>query len=367
MNESDVLQLVDRYLHNELSPDERAAFEQLRRDNADVDHMVVQQRFFLDQLKASHDHKDFENNIHQVADTLHATGMFETPSHQGKLLSFWQKHKKVISIAASIAGVTALLISSAVNTFTHQQPTSEIKQLSQALREVKITQLQTDRQLKDLKMATSQPADNAKLGGTGFLIDPKGYLVTSAHTVVNADSVYIQNTAGLYYKAHTVYVDSQTDIAILKITDEKFAGTKSLPYSFLKSNIELGENIFTLGFPRPTADIVYNRGYLSAKTGYLGDSTAYQLAISANPGNSGGPIFNESGEVIGILSGKQTTAEGVVFSSRASNIYTALKAIKQDSTLNENIKIPAQTHLKGIDRMQQIKKIEPYVFIVKSY
>lgn len=361
MQDPHLLHIIDAYLRNELTEDERARFERMMQEDSSLDHLVVEQRLFIKKLENQESRKKFEALVNTVKDNFHAN---QEP--ESKLIQLWRKHKKVISLAASIAGITALLISAAVNSF-NKQPTSEIRQLSQALKEVKRTQQITDIEIQDLKKATFTPAANAKLGGTGFLIDPKGYIVTSAHTVDNADSVYIQNSKGEYFKVNTIYVNAPADLAILKIVDNKFTPLKSLPYGFFKNNVDLGEEIFTLGYPRPTAEIVYNRGYLSAKTGYLGDSLNYQIAISANPGNSGAPIFNKDGEIIGIMSGKQITAEGVVFSSRVSNIYTALQEIKKDSTKQESIKINSNSHVKGLERVQQVKKFEPYMFMVKSY
>jgi S1-C subfamily serine protease len=166
----------------------------------------------------------------------------------------------------------------------------------------------------------------------------------------------------------TIYINQQSDLAILKIDDDRFQPVKTLPYSILKQTPDLGEEIFTLGYPRPSSEIVYNRGYLSANTGYNGDTLAYQIAISANPGNSGGPIFNQDGEVIGVLSGRQITAEGVIFSSRSKNIFTALQDIRKDTATDERIKLPAfSSSVKSLSRTQQIKRIEDCVYMVKSY
>jgi S1-C subfamily serine protease len=211
------------------------------------------------------------------------------------------------------------------------------------------------------------PVSPAKVGGTGFLIDGKGYLVTSAHVVVNADSVYVQNIKGDYFKVATIYSNKQTDIAVLKITDTRFQTIKNLPYTVQKSQADLGEEIFTLGFPRPSSEVVYNRGYLSASTGYNGDTLTYQIAITANPGNSGGPIFNEFGDVIGILSGKQLNAEGVVFSSKSKNIFSALNDIKKDTTTTDRIKVSNNSSVQSLSRTRQIRKIEECMFMVKSY
>jgi S1-C subfamily serine protease len=133
-----------------------------------------------------------------------------------------------------------------------------------------------------------------------------------------------------------------------------------LPYSIPKNTAELGEQIFTLGYPRE--EVVYGEGYLSAKSGYSGDTTSYQISISVNPGNSGGPVINKNGEVIGIISSKETNADGVVFAIKSKNIYKALEEIKT----SESIKLPSVATIKGIDRVHQIKKIEDCVFMVKG-
>src|SRR6185437_11944130 len=136
-----------------------------------------------------------------------------------------------------------------------------------------------------------------------------------------------------------------------------------------KTSAELGEELFTLGYPRP--DIVYNKGYLSARTGYQGDTTTYQITIAANPGNSGTPVLNNDGDVIGIVSSTQQNAQGMVFAVRSKNIFQALDSMKTDSALQKtdstlsHLHIPLNSSLKGLDRQQQIRRIEDYIFIVK--
>ena len=116
-----------------------------------------------------------------------------------------------------------------------------------------------------------------------------------------------------------------------------------------------------MGYPRN--EIVYGEGYLSAKSGNEGDSTAYQVSVSVNPGNSGGPVLNKNGEVIGIITSKNSTADGVVFAAKSKNIYKLLEAAKKNGDTT-NIKLPNNTSLKGLDRVQQVKKMEAFVFMV---
>ena len=111
---------------------------------------------------------------------------------------------------------------------------------------------------------------------------------------------------------------------------------------------------------------MYGEGYMSAKTGYNGDTLSCQIAVAANPGNSGGPVFNKNGEVVGILSTRQLKAQGAVFAVTTRNIIKALDELKKDTTY-QGLRVSSGSSVKGMERPQQIKKIEDCVFLVKTY
>jgi S1-C subfamily serine protease len=175
----------------------------------------------------------------------------------------------------------------------------------------------------------------------------------------------VQNNKGQEFKATIAHIDTAKDLAILEIKDEDYKPLSSLPYSIRKSSLDLGEPIFTLGYPRE--EIVYNEGYMSAKTGFNGDTISCQIAVSANPGNSGGPVFNRNGDVIGIVSTAQPTAQGVVFAIKAKNVFQAVDDLRKEDTTYSKIKAPSVSNMKGMDRVQQIKQIQDCVFMVKSF
>lgn len=371
MEELQLLDAIERYLNGEMNAEEKLWFEQLRKDNPEVDQRVVEHTMFLQQMQQFGEVKNLKSTLNDIHVQLRNSGDIKEQAPKATVIQLWKKYKRVVVVAASIAGITALSISLLSYYLTPRAKNSEILNLSRQLNEVKRETRAQGVKLNNLEkdiVSSGQPAASAKFGGTGFLIDGKGYIVTSAHVVVNADSVYVQNIKGEYFKGATIYINQQSDIAILKIDDSRFQTVKNLPYNIQRHTADLGEEIFTLGYPRTNAEIVYNRGYLSAGTGYNGDTLAYQIAISANPGNSGGPIFNDGGDVIGILSGKQITAEGVFFSSRSKNIYSALQEIRKDTTSADRIRLPVvPPSVKTLNRPQQIKRIEECVFMVKSY
>jgi S1-C subfamily serine protease len=91
---------------------------------------------------------------------------------------------------------------------------------------------------------------------------------------------------------------------------------------------------------------------------------SFQITISANPGNSGGPVFNKNGEIIGILNARQASASGVVFATKAKYIQTLVDEIK-NSDKEENIKVKNVSSLKGISKPEQAKKVQDHIYMVK--
>jgi serine protease Do len=362
MEEITMLDSIERYMKGEMLPEERVFFEQLRKSNPGVDQMVVEHTIFLNQMNKFGDRKNFKSSLNEVHNELFEAGDIKE-NQEIKVVRIWRRYKRVVAVAASIAGITALAISGLISYVSPKADNKSIEQLSRKLQTIEQKQNMLNNQINEVKLKVPTEA-KMKFGGTGFLIDGKGYLVTNAHVVNNAKAVIVQNNKGEEFKANILHIDLISDLAFLKIDDPDFKPFSSLPYSISKLGADLGEQIFTLGFPRD--EIVYGEGYMSAKTGFDGDTLACQIAVAANPGNSGAPVLNKNGEVIGILSARQIQAQGVVFAIKAKNIFRALDSLKTDTTI-ANIKMPSLSALKGMDRVQQIKKMQDYIFIVKSY
>lgn len=365
MSDLKLVDAVERYIRGEMTPDERVYFEQLRKTNADVDQLVVEHTFFLQQMNRFGEWKKFRSLLHDVHTDLAEQGKINSAKLNGKakVVYLWNRYKRVSAIAASIAVVTTLTISSLVLFLSPGSPKSQFEELN---KKYNLLEDKTRRQAKEIdkikKNSSSVPSDIAfTTGGTGFMIDPKGYLVTNAHVVQGAKQIAVQNNRGEYL-ASVVHVDPSKDMAILKIDDSNFKPYSSLPYSISKQTARLAEPIFTLGYPRN--EIVYGQGYLSAMTGFNGDTLSCQIEIAANRGNSGSPILNRKGEVIGILNGRQTNAEGFAFAVQSKYIFSVLDSLKKldDAPF---IKVNSRTNINGLDRTEQVRRVQDHVYMVK--
>jgi serine protease Do len=136
--------------------------------------------------------------------------------------------------------------------------------------------------------------------GSGFIVSADGYILTNAHVVENADEVTVKTTDRREYTAKVVGVDEQTDVAVLKIE------AKNLPTVQLGNPDKLrpGEWVVAIGSPFGFENSV-TAGIVSATSRAMpgGNYTPFiQTDVAVNPGNSGGPLFNMNGEVVGINS-----------------------------------------------------------------
>lgn len=367
MEENLLFDAIERYRNGQMDENEKLFFEELKKNNSEIDQQVAEHSFFLDELERISEQKKLRHNLDEVESKLINEGVISGSkgTAKAKIVYLWSRYRRTIAVAAAIAGIVSLSTATVISKYSESKKVAVITPLvDHKLNQFEYKLNEIEHKLNDAAstVAPSKPKFEANFRATGFLVDGNGYLITNAHVVQNAKNLIVENKKGDQFYAEQVYSNTVTDLAILKITDSSFNRVSDLPYTFTKSGAELAEPIFTLGYPRE--EVVYGEGYLSAKSGYYGDTTSYQISISVNPGNSGGPVIDKNGEIIGIISSKETNADGVVFAIKSKNIYSALKEIKKEKDIT--IKTPTHNTLKGLDRVKQIKKLEDFVYKVKG-
>ncbi|MCA8412311.1 MAG: trypsin-like peptidase domain-containing protein [Burkholderia multivorans] len=143
--------------------------------------------------------------------------------------------------------------------------------------------------------------------GSGFIVSPDGAILTSAHVIGDATDATVRLANGREFRATVVAVDPQSDVAVLRIDGAR------LPYVPIAeaTHVRAGEPVMTIGAPDGAGNTV-TAGIVSATPRRLPDGSAFpflQTDIAVNPDNSGGPVFDRAGNVVGIAMQVYTGAD----------------------------------------------------------
>lgn len=201
--------------------------------------------------------------------------------------------------------------------------------------------------------------------GTAFMINNQGYLVTNYHVIENAKKVVVKGLGGDFttdYSVEVVFTDQNNDLAILKIKNQmlKF---DSVPFRFKAQQAEQGESVFTLGYPLTGAmgeEIKVTDGIVSSKTGYKGSSSMYQLSVPIQPGNSGSPLFDANGNLIGIMNAVLKDAENASYAIKVNylKVLMEMNGIAEASSKGSN--------LQSKTLPVKITELKKFIFIVTA-
>ncbi|MBP9062582.1 MAG: DegQ family serine endoprotease [Aquabacterium sp.] len=162
--------------------------------------------------------------------------------------------------------------------------------------------------------------------GSGFIVSQDGYVLTNAHVVEGADEVYVNLTDKREFKAKVVGADKRTDVAVLKIDANKLPAAVRVGDV---NRLKVGEWVMAIGTPFGLENTV-TAGIVSAKARDTGEEIRFiQTDVAVNPGNSGGPLINMRGEVVGINSQILSRSGGFMGISLSIPIDDAMKVANQ--------------------------------------
>lgn len=214
--------------------------------------------------------------------------------------------------------------------------------------------------------------DNSKSSGSGFFITPDGIIATNAHVIEGASEIEIivSNDVGNFtFKSKILLSDSNNDVALLKIDDKEFKGLTNIPYGIVE-NADVGSKVFTIGYP--LNDIMGSNykvtdGIISSRSGIADDIRYYQISVPLQPGNSGGPLFNKEGNVIGLTS-SQLNSQAV--GTQIENVNYAIKSsylISLYNMLPNTSKLRTNSDLSSKELQDQVKILKNYVCLIRTY
>ncbi len=140
---------------------------------------------------------------------------------------------------------------------------------------------------------------NATYTGTGFFVNTAGYLITNAHVVEDKSYITIRDSKGKFFHAKVIAQDKQNDFALLQV-DGNFPALRIIH----SDQVKKGQRVFTVGYPQISIqgnESKVTDGIINSFSGIKDDASWFQISVPVQGGNSGGPLINEHGDVIGVV------------------------------------------------------------------
>ena len=208
--------------------------------------------------------------------------------------------------------------------------------------------------------------------GTGFLINTDGYVATNFHVINDASEIELVfpiDGINVTYTAKTIVTDKTNDLAILKIDDPSFNKLNYLPYE-ISVDYEVGEVVYTIGYPQPDimgTEAKLTTGIITALSGIDNDNTRIQISVQIQPGNSGGPLFNSKGNIVGVTA---STLNALFMAKYKGNIPQNVNyAIKSEylKVLTKSIKMDGNNIIKNMELKDKAKTVKSFICLVKVF
>jgi S1-C subfamily serine protease len=211
-------------------------------------------------------------------------------------------------------------------------------------------------------------AENAQSTSTGFLITSDGFILTACHSVEKAAKAEVLH-GQKRYSAKVIYKDDSTDFAVLKIDGNDFS---YLPLAS-SAAVKTGDAVFTMGYPQVNlqgTEPKFTEGSISSLSGSADNPSYFQVSVPVQPGNSGGPLVNEKGQVVGLIVAKLSDVTALLITgSVPQNVNYALKSsfilplIESIPDLSK--KISDSNSVK--DKFEVIEKTKKSVVLIIKY
>jgi serine protease Do len=365
INENNIIEWAERFLAGKLHADEQAIIKALPESDPALHRRWLEQVAFMRTMAALEERNDMRNLISSVAaqtDSWKDGEEVPATSFVPRRLAFL-KYVRTTAIAASLVLCSSLATMFFMNKKVSKADQKNYIELVRKVNTIEASQSKIIDSLKKVKgehAGVEEAANQALFGGTGFALTNDGYIATNYHVVKNANAIYVQTNKGEDLEAYIVSSVPGADIAILKLVDKNYRfGKTPIPYNIAKPASGLGQRVFTIGYPKD--EVVYNEGYISCEKGYEGDVHSYQLEMTANPGQSGSPVFDKHGSVIALITGKQNNTSGTTFAVHSDALIELVHSLPS----SKSIRLPEHNRLQKLERTEQVKRMRDYVFSIK--
>ncbi|NOQ71543.1 MAG: hypothetical protein GQ574_06055 [Crocinitomix sp.] len=369
MEEREHIALFDRYISGEMDAAEKSAFEERLTHSESLKKTFEEYTTFSAEIAAGGEYGAIKKELGTIHQDLHGR-------KRSKLFS--PKFLIPVGVAATITLVFMISPWNRMNDSTmaenniyeplanHSNDGYGESDDALIMYEEMVTEAAGDANpdsaqadVEDLLLRDSLAQINLSPHGTAFLISEDGFFLTSKHLIEGQKIVDLQQKGlGLTFEAEVIYSDSILDFSILKSSIKTAINFDAVPYEIVEETPELGDAVFTLGYTKK--DIVYTEGVVSSETGFESDSIYFEVSLPSNAGHSGAPLFNEKGNLIGIITAHLSDKQAVTYILRPDYIQNRLDA------LSDSLSIDLSTNYskKNASTKRLIKLYRPFIFEV---
>ena len=356
MNTNNVWELAEAYLAGTLTAAQDAELRS-RRETDEVFAAEFNDSInLINSLHGAGKQKRFRNMLQDIQ---------QQQARPKRIINFTPAFLRTAAVAATVALITSIVNYSIIKGTSSKQ---DYTQISKQVNAIANNQKSLNKIVQDslINKKPVAPPSDVRRTGTGVALTNDGYFVTAYHVINDGngegDSVYIQANDGAYYKAFMVNYNVESDLAILKVEKKNFQFNKGeVPYTFVGTKAALGAQVYTVGYPKE--DVVYSEGYVSSRNGYRGNKNQYTLELPAGHGQSGSPLVDAHGNILGILTAIGKAGESNTYAVGSEEVIDLI----DNMPAGKKIKLPKGNKLGRLGREDQISRMENYTFSVKVY
>ena len=205
--------------------------------------------------------------------------------------------------------------------------------------------------------------------GSGFLVNANGYLLTNHHVANGCSNLKIRDSSKIEHDVAVVATDARNDLALLKTI-----ASVTLPAAAFRANssVEAGENVVALGYPLAgvlASEVNVSFGYVSATAGLADDTSKMQISAPVQPGNSGGPLLDQAGNLIGVVVAKLDAIKvAKAIGDIPQNINFAVKGeVAQVFLKAHKVKFKTATATKKLQNTDIASRGRAFTVLVECY
>ncbi len=341
MRQQEFLELADRYLNGQMDPKEKESFELLCDQDPDLNALFLSHAEFVQTMKRHEARAEFKSQLEKT---------IQEQPNETIVVRLWKKLKINAVAAAAVAVLSSLATLYSTGYFsTLRRANSDYSALKREINSVKRNVNAHHNAIRNINKETNAPQDALQFGATGFMLTKDGYVVTNFHVVNHAKEAEVTFRDGVTIKARGHLArDHVWDLVVLEIpVNDK---TKRPELKLAKSLPRKGETIVALGAPRGFSFTASDGIVSGLREGaemrqILGDTFEtksnhkfIQMTAPISPGNSGGPLINLQGEVVGVNTFCRTDSQNLNFAVAAEHVAAVLKDAGRSQSFEETDK-----------------------------